>query len=131
MPDDAAPRGSVGNEIFDEVERLVAGGLNKSQAFEKISEESGRQAGTVAANYYRVARQRGAALRPRRRRGEGPGRRSSRGAGGGDVQAALAKANAALDELARAVRQQEQEIGRLRAESQSYAEIRRLARRLK
>ena len=45
--------------------------------------------------------------------------------------AALAKASAALEELSRAVRQQEQEIARLRAETQGYAEIRRLARRLK
>ena len=131
MASEATGRGGVGNEIFDEVERLVAGGMNKSKAFETISEQSGRQAGTVAANYYRVARQRGVELRPRRRRGEATPRRSGRAAAGGDVGAALAKATAALDELARAVRAQDQEIARLRAESQSYAEIRRLARRLK
>lgn len=130
MSTDATARGGIGNQIFDEVERLVAGGMNKSQAFNDISARTGRESGTVAANYYRVARQRGAELRPRRRRGEGPGRRG-RGAGGSDVQAALAKANAALDELSRAVRQQEQEIARLRSEVQGFAEIRRLARRLK
>lgn len=130
MSDTSTGRGGIGNQIFDEVERLVAGGMNKSQAFNDISQRTGREAGTVAANYYRVARQRGADLRPRRRRSEGPVRRG-RGAAGGDVQAALAKATAALDELARAVRGQEQEITRLRAESQSFAEIRRLARRLK
>ena len=130
MSTDATERGGIGNQIFDEVEKLVAGGMNKSQAFSDISARTGRESGTVAANYYRVARQRGAELRPRRRRGEGPGRRG-RGVAGGDVQAALAKASAALDELSRAVRQQEQEITRLRAESQGYAEIRRLAKRLK
>lgn len=129
MADASTGRGGVGNQIFDEVERLVAGGMNKSQAFNDISERTGREAGTVAANYYRVARLRGAELRPRRRRTEASLRRG-RGAGG-DVQAALAKATAALDELARAVRGQEQEITRLRAESQSFAEIRRLARGLK
>ena len=131
MSDTSTGRGGVGNQIFDEVERLVAGGMNKSQAFNDISQRTGRESGTVAANYYRVARQRGAELRPRRRRsGEAPIRRGRPGAGG-DVQAALAKATAALDELARAVRGQEQEITRLRAESQSFAEIRRLARGLK
>ena len=130
MSTDATERGGIGNQIFDEVEKLVAGGMNKSQAFSDISARTGRESGTVAANYYRVARQRGAQLRPRRRRGEGPIRRG-RGAARGDVQAALAKASAALDELSRAVRQQEQEITRLRAESQGYAEIRRLAKRLK
>jgi hypothetical protein len=129
MSDEATPRGGVGNEIFDEVEKLVAGGMNKSQAFAAISERTGRQSGTVAANYYRVARQRGTQLRPRRRRSEGAPRRAGRP--GGDVQAALAKATAALDELSRAVRAQEQELARLRSESQGYAEIRRLARRLK
>ena len=130
MSTDATERGGIGNQIFDEVEQLVAGGMNKSQAFSDISARTGRESGTVAANYYRVARQRGAELRPRRRRGEGSARRG-RGAGGGDVQSALAKASAALDELSRAIRRQEQEITRLRAESAGYAEIRRLAKRLK
>lgn len=130
MAETPSARGGVGNQIFDEVERLVEGGMNKSQAFNDISQRTGREAGTVAANYYRVARQRGAELRPRRRRGESTPRRGRAGAGG-DVQAALAKATAALDELTRAVRAQDQEMTRLRAESQSYAELRRLARRLK
>lgn len=130
MADETAARGGVGNQIFDEVERLVADGMNKSQAFEAISERTGRQAGTVAANYYRVARQRGTELRPRRRRnGAAPTRRGR--ATGGDVGTALANLTAALDELARAVRRQEQELARLRAESQDYAEIRKLAKRLK
>jgi hypothetical protein len=123
MPEAGTSRGSIGNQIFDEVESLVAGGMNKSQAFADISKRTGREAGTVAANYYRVARQRGAELRPRRRRGAAGTR--------GDVQTALAKATAALDELARAVRQQEQELARLRNDSQSMAEFRRLAKRIK
>jgi hypothetical protein len=128
MSDTATGRGGIGNQIFDEVERLVAGGMNKSQAFNDISSRTGREAGTVAANYYRVARQRGAELRPRRRRGEPAPRR---GRASGDVRAALAKATAALDELARAIRAQDQELTRLKAEQQSVAEIRRLAARLK
>lgn len=127
MADDKPARGSVGNEIFDEVERLVAGGMNKSQAFKEISARTGRAVGTVQQNYYRVAGQRGAPLRSRRR-----GERAGRGrTGGGEVQVALAKATAALDELAKAVRRQEQEIARLREESSGYAELRRLAKRLR
>jgi hypothetical protein len=57
----SAPRGSVGNEIFDQVEKLMADeGLSRTNAFQRLSEMTGRRAGTVAANYYRVARQRGA-----------------------------------------------------------------------
>lgn len=59
--------GVIGEQIFEEVEKLVAGGMNRTQAFAKISADSGRQAGTVAANYYRVARKRGTTA-PRRRR---------------------------------------------------------------
>ena len=62
-------RGSVGNEIFDQVEALMSQeGLTRTQAFQRLSETSGRRAGTVAANYYRVARKRGAALQPRKPR---------------------------------------------------------------
>ncbi|HRC06834.1 MAG TPA: hypothetical protein PLV41_01370 [Miltoncostaeales bacterium] len=129
MSNERPTRGSVGNEIFDEVERLVASGMNKSQAFKEISTNSGREEGTVAANYYRVARQRGVSLRPRRRRGEAPGR--GRATGTTDVSAALAKATAALDELAKAVRRQDQELARLREEATGLAELRRLAKRLK
>ena len=119
MSNERPTRGSVGNEIFDEVERLVASGMNKSQAFKEISTNSGREEGTVAANYYRVARQRGVSLRPRRRRGEAPGR--GRATGTTDVSAALAKA----------VRRQDQELARLREEATGLAELRRLAKRLK
>lgn len=128
MSDGKPTRGSVGQEIFDEVERLVAGGMNKTQAFKEISTKSGREEGTVAANYYRVARQRGVSLRPRRRRGESS--TTPRGRAGGDVSIALAKATSALDELTKAVRRQEQELARLREEASSLAELRRLAKRL-
>ena len=71
---ESAPRGSVGNEIFDQVEKLMADeGLSRTHAFQRLSEKTGRRAGTVAANYYRVARQRGAPLQPRAPRGSRSG----------------------------------------------------------
>jgi hypothetical protein len=71
--------GEIGEQIFDQVEKLVAGGMNRTEAFAKISADSGRRAGTVAANYYRVARKRaGGSLRPRKRK---PGRPAGRAAG--------------------------------------------------
>jgi hypothetical protein len=52
--------GEIGEQIFEQVEKLVSeDGLKRQEAFQRISEESGRRAGTVAANYYRVARKRG------------------------------------------------------------------------
>ena len=61
--------GVIGEQIFEQVEKLVNGGMSRTDAFKKISADSGRREGTVAANYYRVARKRaGGSLRPRRRR---------------------------------------------------------------
>ena len=81
----------MGNEIFDQVEKLMAEeGLSRTNAFQRLSEMTGRRAGTVAANYYRVARQRGAALQPRAPRGSRSGggrgaRRARQAAGGGPL----------------------------------------------
>src|SRR5438552_6825612 len=67
--------GEVGEQIFEQVEKLVAGGMNRTEAFAKISADSGRRAGTVAANYYRVARKRaGGSLR----KGKSGARRATR-----------------------------------------------------
>ena len=126
----SAPRGSVGNEIFDQVEKLMAEeGLSRTNAFQRLSEMTGRRAGTVAANYYRVARQRGASLQPRAPRGSrsggGSGGGSGRRSGGrraaaapsGDVDAALQRATDSIQELAGLVRSQQREIDELRAQA--------------
>jgi hypothetical protein len=126
----SAPRGSVGNEIFDQVEKLMADeGLSRTNAFQRLSETTGRRAGTVAANYYRVARQRGASLQPRAPRGSrsgggsggGGGRRSggrrAAAAPSGDVDAALQRATDSIQELAGLVRSQQREIDELRAQA--------------
>ena len=135
----SAPRGSVGNEIFDQVEKLMADeGLSRTQAFQRLSEMTGRRAGTVAANYYRVARQRGAALQPRAPRGsrsggggggaakKSPGRRSSRASG--DVEAALQRATASIQELANLVRNQERELDDLREQTKVLEQLRTLVK---
>jgi hypothetical protein len=122
MADDGGgtTRGSVGNEIFEQIERIIADeGLSRTQAFQRLSEMTGRRAGTVAANYYRVARQRGAALQPRRRRGTARTRRpAGRRAGTGGADAALARAMEALQELSAVVRQQDKEIATLREQAE-------------
>jgi len=112
-----ARRGSIGAEIFDQVEKLVAEQqVGRTEAFRRLAAKTGRQQGTVAANYYRIARQRGAKLAPRRRRGVG-------GAGGGTL---LKRALAALEDVAGSFRKLEQEILSLRKENQRLAAIRRL-----
>lgn len=131
-------RGSIGNEIFEQVERIMAEeGLSRTNAFQRLSEQTGRRAGTVAANYYRVARQRGAALQPRAPRGSratgraggGAAGRRGRGAGGGDVDAALQRANDAIQELAQLVRAQRRELDELRSQADLIAKMRSLVGR--
>jgi len=130
MPEEAKEgRGHVGQEIFAQVQEMLSQEkITHSEAFRRISEKTGRKPGTVAANYYRIARMQGLT----RTRGSGPGRPRGRRAGGaaGDVGGALGRAVQAIDDLAAAVRRQEQEIARLRAENEKFDEIRRLARRV-
>src|SRR4029078_11220296 len=73
--------GEIGEKIYEDVEKLVAQGMNRTEAFAKISADTGRRAGTVAANYYRVARKRaGAPLRKTRSRAGGTTRKAASGA---------------------------------------------------
>lgn len=98
--------------------------ISRSEAFRRISDKSGRKIGTVAANYYRVARQRGAKLRRRR---PGPGRPPGvlRGRGRGR-QRTMTRVLAVLDELGALIRQQAAELDQLRRDNLRFAEIRRL-----
>jgi hypothetical protein len=129
--DNGGARGSIGVEIYEQVERMLAEDkITRAEAFKRLSDETGRKPGTVAANYYRIARQRGAPLQPRGRRGSRAGRGRGR-TGSGDAAAALSRAMSALDELSGVVRRQEQEISRLRAENEGFNEIRRLMKRVK
>ncbi|OFV87683.1 MAG: hypothetical protein A3J75_03020 [Acidobacteria bacterium RBG_16_68_9] len=125
-----AARGRIGKEIFAQVEQLVGEQkMTRTAAFQRISEKTGRRAGTVAANYYRVARQRGAKLAPRRRRvGRPPGTRQ--GAAGRRGERTLTRVLPALRELTALLRRQESELTRLRRENDRLAEIRRLISRL-
>src|SRR4051794_9146447 len=123
--------GEVGEQIFEQVEKLVAGGMNRTEAFGKISADTGRRAGTVAANYYRVARKRaGGPLRPRRRAAGGRARGTAAAAptqrrrgrrpaaassGAGDIDALTASLVQNVQALADAVNSQAREVADLRA----------------
>lgn len=108
-------RGAIGQQIFDEVQRLTADGtVKRLAAFKQIADASGRQAGTVAANFYRIARQKGATLRAR-----GGGTRSTGARGSSRILTTLRL-------LERQVQQQQEEIQRLRKENAKFAKLRRL-----
>ena len=111
-----AKRGAVGQQIFDQVEQLTANGaMKRLAAFKQISKSSGRAAGTVAANYYRIARLKGAPLRAR-----GPGRPPGATAKGSS------RVEAALRVIAETLRAQEQELAKLRAQSAAFEKLRQL-----
>ncbi len=117
----APQHGKIGEQIFEQVERLVsAEKLTRTQAFQRISDETGRRPGTVAANYYRIARLRGAPLKRRRPR-------AGRGGASGqtDGAAALASAQEALAELAGVVKRQDAELTRLREHSVQLDRLKR------
>ena len=117
-----AKRGGIGVEIFEQVEKLMSDNqIGRTEAFRRLAAKSGRQQGTVAANYYRIARRRGTKLAPRRRRGIGGG-----GGTGGSV---LKRALAALDDITGLFRKLETELVGLRKENQRLAAIRRLVTR--
>jgi hypothetical protein len=116
--------GSVGKETFDQVEALLKQGKSKSEAFAQVASDSGKNAGTVSANYYRVARANGTVKpRGRRRKAATPpraarataGRRggqSSNGSGGIDRLTADLVIN--VQALAKAMQAQSQEVSDLR-----------------
>src|SRR3954454_12771685 len=118
--------GEVGEQIYEQVETLVGQGMTRTEAFGRISEESGRRSGTVAANYYRVARKRGGgqtATRGRRasagtgasgRRGA-PARRARRGGSDGNIDDLADAVVESVQALATAVRNQGSQLEALRA----------------
>lgn len=119
--------GSVGKETFDQVEALLKQGKSKSEAFAQIASDSGKNAGTVAANYYRVARANGS-MRPRRRRTSATkatsrstarratGRRTDRQSsnGSGEIDRLTAELVSNVQALAKAMQAQSQEVSDLR-----------------
>ena len=126
----ATPRGNIGNEIFDQIENMMQEqGLSRTNAFQRLSESTGRRAGTVAANYYRVARLRGATLQPRAPRGS-KGRPSAVRGGAGSADAALARAMESLQELAGIVRRQEKELATLRGQAEQMDKLRTMLGKL-
>jgi hypothetical protein len=119
--------GVIGEQIFQQVEKLEKGGMSRTDAFKKISADSGRREGTVAANYYRVARKRaGGSLRPRRRTRTRRAATSTTATRSGS--AAAASGNGDIDALTRSLVQNVQELAA--AMNAQAAEVKDLRSRL-
>lgn len=48
--------GAVGEKVYSRVQELTEKGQSRTEAFAAVAEETGSRPGSVAANYYRVAR---------------------------------------------------------------------------
>lgn len=108
-------RGSVGKEVFDRVEALLASqpGLSRSAAFERVGTELDKAPGTIAASYYRVAR------------ASGTGTRSTRGASG-EAKALGDNLRDAVNAIISYLNKQETEVNKLRDELERLDQIRSL-----
>src|SRR4051812_10751294 len=68
----------IGPAIYEQVGKLLAGGKTRTEAFAQVAKERKSSPSTVAANYYRVARQQGEGGTPKAtRRRAAASRRSS------------------------------------------------------
>jgi hypothetical protein len=116
--------GSVGRETFAAVEVLVKKGKTKTEAFRQVAEDTGKNSGTVAAAYYRMARASGA-VKPRQGRATQPrqgnmrrrARVSQQGQGVSTqdrVEQVLSQLLVSVEALAEAVRAQDAEVRVLR-----------------
>lgn len=124
--------GSVGKETFEQVEALVKQGMSKTEAFAQVASDTGRNSGTVSANYYRVARANGA-VKPRRRRrastkatSRSPRTRKARTTarrGANDLDRLAADLVKAVTALADAVRSQEAEVEALRTRLEGLRQV--------
>jgi hypothetical protein len=90
--------------------------MNRLAAFKQIAAAKGGKPGTVAANYYRIARKRGVALRPRR----------AAGASVGGTTRVSTSLTTALRVLESALRAQGEALAALQRDSQRFEKLRRL-----
>jgi hypothetical protein len=118
--------GSVSKEIFEQVEALTKQGNLKTQAFAQIAADTGRNPGTVAANYYRAARSNVTTSSRRRRkatpRASAPLRRNARSvtaANGSDIDRLADDAVRSVKALADAVKRQDADVAQLRGRLES------------
>ena len=114
--------GSIGKDTFEKVEALTKKGKSKTEAFAQVASDTGRNPGTVAANYYRVARANGTTTKPRRRRKVATSTTPTRRQGGRpvasrdgvDIERLTANLVNSTTVLADAVKRQDAEIVELR-----------------
>ena len=129
----SAARGSVAQQTFEQVQALLREGLRPTEAFARLSEQTGRSAATIATAYYRAARKApgggGVKQRPRSKAGRAAAssNKTPSAAAGATTQALVRDVLAAADRLAKHAEQLEQELRSARADSELLAKLKRIA----
>lgn len=127
-------RGQIGPRTYEAVRKIVVEKkIPVGKAFEEVAKATGRQPGTVAVTYYRIARLKGGPTRKRRagtagRRPVGRPRGTGSGAKAGGIGPLLSRVSAAIKELETVIAHQAEEIARLRGESKLADRIRKALR---
>lgn len=132
------PKARVAEEVYREVEAMVASGMTRSEAFRRLAEKMGRRPHSIQTNYYRARQRMAASGRAvtRGRRGRPPGRPATRAVGRagaaptGKVEELLDRARAAITDALQAVREYERELLRLRNESARLQQLKQLLGKL-
>lgn len=131
------PRGSVGQETYDAVTRLIAQGMTKTAAFAKVAEDTGRSTATVMTTYYRIARKQagGGGVRVRRtakaaRTTARTSARTARKAAAGQTDRLVGDAKAALDALHQHVAKLESELAELTEKSREIDRLKKAVSKL-
>ena len=130
------PRGSVGQETYDAVTRLIAQGMTKTAAFARVAEDTGRSTATVMTTYYRIAkRQAGGGVRVRRTaKAAGTTARTSartaRKAATGQTERLVGDAKTALDALHQHVARLEAELAELTEKSREIDRLKKAVSKL-
>lgn len=123
----SVPRGQIGRQTYEQVRKILEEKkLPIGKVFEEVAAATGRQPGTVAVTYYRIARQaNGPTRKPRAAKGAPRGRRRQ-DANQSGLRGVMARAAAAIKELEEIIARQAREIERLGNESRLAARIRRV-----
>jgi hypothetical protein len=120
-------------QIYERVAALKAGGVSGQAAFNQVAKETGKNAGTVQAAYYRAARKAGTVqYRPRKKSAperETRTRRTSVAAAAGTDRAQPGSSDemaAKLEEAARLLGDAANEIRALQADAARWREVSKL-----
>ncbi len=122
--------GSIGKETFEQVEAIVRQGKSKTEAFAQIASDTGRNTGTVSANYYRVARANGVVKSGRRASTKATSRtprtrtqRTTPRRGPSHIDRLAADLVKSVTALADAIKSQEAEVALLRGRLEGVRQV--------